>query len=191
MNATRLSLRTVRENQRACELLREYFDVEICEHSVDDWYEIMGSDGSQVFGAEGAGGRFLLLENRSILFISSEGAAGVVATDLSEFIDLLTGAPYWSDILKFSEGGTLACMLQTERILQEDENYHEDCPPCFRQELRAIFGLEFEPPTYAQRLRENVMAGLTAVSVVALDGTHYERLFGKFKPSDNPFWRDR
>ena len=45
-----------------------------------------------------------------ILYVTSEGQAGKVASNLSEWLAIVVAVPYWQDLLKFSGGGDLAEM---------------------------------------------------------------------------------
>lgn len=53
-----------------------------------------------MFAYDGAGGGYYLLEDGRILFIDSEGLAGVVAKDFGAFIAMATSLPSWRDALR-------------------------------------------------------------------------------------------
>src|SRR5262249_48030483 len=71
------------------------------------WFTIDGIDKIQLIGREGAGGVFVQLPDQRILYVSSEGEAGVIASDFNAFLQLIVAHPYWQDLLKFSGGGKL------------------------------------------------------------------------------------
>jgi len=189
MNEGTLSIKDIRKNPRICELL-ENFDVEIGKHIHEDWYAIRGIASFDSFGAEGAGGRHVLLPDGRILFISSEGSAGVIANDLIAFLDLVSGAPYWPDMLHFSFGGDLGFMTQAEELLRRDPHNEEDWPLELVAELRGLVGLRAPRRTYALTLHDALTNSDKNLQVLSSDGTPYGNLFGIFKPRDNPMWRN-
>jgi hypothetical protein len=69
------------------------------------WFSVDGLDDVTQVGSEGSGGTFVLLSPGPVLYVSSEGRAGIIAATFEEFIQLIVACPYWLDILKFSGGG--------------------------------------------------------------------------------------
>jgi hypothetical protein len=107
------------------ERLGDLFDYRLqIEPMFTDWYVIDGIETYRPIGREGAGGVFVELPDRRILYISSEGAAGIIACDFQAFIQLIVAHPYWKDILSFSGNGDLAQMrraaLAMERFTIDD-----------------------------------------------------------------------
>jgi hypothetical protein len=83
------------------------------------WFSIDGAEGIRRIARNGAGGVFALVSgSRRVVYISSEGAAGVVATDLDEFIALVMACPYWHDLLAFSGSGNLDEMRRAATVLE-------------------------------------------------------------------------
>ena len=188
MTERNIPIESVRSNSELCELLWK-LDVEIGEHVTEDWYKIKTTSFDS-FGADGSGGRFILLPDARILYISSEGSAGTLANNLLEFFDLLSGAPYWSDILHFSKGGVLSYMQEVESLRRDDESNGEDWPQSMIARFREILALGPTKEGYAAILHSRVKDGEGNPTVTAPDGSPYESLFGNFKPSDNPTWRN-
>ncbi|MBU1351967.1 MAG: hypothetical protein KKB95_08745 [Gammaproteobacteria bacterium] len=186
-NKLMLSIKDIRDSHKLCELLG-YFDVEIGDHIVEDWYAINEIAAFDSFGGEGAGGRYVLLPAGHVLFISSEGSAGVIANNFVAFLDLVSGCPYWQGILHFSHGGDFDCMTQAEELLRSDPRNEEDWPSERVAELRGLLGLGVPQRSYAKTLHAVVTNSEGNPNVLAFDGTPYGNLFGSFKPSDNPNW---
>lgn len=184
-----LSIKDIRNSHKLCELLG-HFDVEIGDHIEEDWFAISEIVAFDSFGGEGAGGRYVLLPAGRVLFISSEGSAGVIANNFFAFLDLVSGCPYWQGMLHFSHGGDFGCMAQAEEFLRSDPRNEEDWPSELVAELRELLGLGIPQTNYAKTLHEAVKDGEGNPNVLAFDGSLYGNLFGSFKPSDNPNWSD-
>ena len=110
MHANTITLEALRSTPAICQLLGQYFDVEIGPHYAEDWYRIRDENGYDSFGVEGAGGRYIQLPSGQVLFIDSESSAGVIAASLVEFLNLAINAAYWPDVLHFSACSQLARM---------------------------------------------------------------------------------
>ncbi len=101
------------------ERLRSTFDYMLeIESRQTDWFTIDGVDRYQPVGRDNAGSAFLQLPDKRILYISSEGQAGVIADDFNAFIQLIVAHPYWKDLLTFSGGGKLAEMRRAAVALE-------------------------------------------------------------------------
>jgi hypothetical protein len=191
MKNSPVTIENIRGNSDLCELFG-CFDVEIHVdgHFEENWYFIIGEKNYDSFGSDGAGGRYILLSDERILYITSEGAAGIVADSFSCFADLISGAPYWHDILHFSCHGKLQFMKQAEKICKANFDTEEDWPEDAVIKFRTIFGLGKRRESYAKELRDAVLSGMKNIQVKAsVDGNVYGNLFGSFKPHDNPIWR--
>ena len=155
------------------------------------WFELEPKIDFDVLAGEGSGGAFLAygsgeIELRPVLHVTSEGAAGEIATNLDELLGILLNLPYWEDILKFSGDGDLNEMRKTARIMQREyeRNDADILAACDR--LKGVLPI---PP-----LRDPVRAFHDAIHrttcrVVARDGSYFGSLFNSFKPSDNPNWQ--
>jgi hypothetical protein len=89
-----------------------------------DW-PISLSEELVVLAEDGSGGAYSLRENidpekSSVIFLSSEGQAGMVAADLTEFLSIIVALQYWRDLLKFSAGGELEEMCKAIPFLEEE-----------------------------------------------------------------------
>jgi hypothetical protein len=67
------------------------------------WFSVDGVEQFQQIGSDAAGGAFVPLPPaQRVLYVSSEGQAGIIAADFEEFIQLIVACPCWHDILKYS-----------------------------------------------------------------------------------------
>jgi len=163
------------------------------ERADDDteWIQLAPQQPFTVIAGEGTGGVFLaygdgILESLPILHGTSEGQAGRVASNLTEWLAILMAVPYWRDLLKFSAGGQLDEMRKTA-IFMEIE-YADDFAdlPVARQRIMDILPIPtLDDPIKV--LHDNVNA--TDCVLVADGDNKYVSLFNTFKSSDNPHWR--
>ncbi len=148
-------------------------------------FTVEGAEGIHRIGRDGAGGEFVLLSgSRGVLYISSEGQAGIVAADFEELIALFVACPYWRDILKFSGNGKLAEMRRAAVALERmygDEELEEA-----RAFLKAELGLP-DPDDPVGALYRAVST--SEVVVRGPDGPHLS-LFNSFTVDNNRFLRD-
>src|SRR5690242_19224712 len=89
---------------RVCEVLGRHFDFRVdlaVQGGVLDSVRIKGG-GFVPIATEGAGGAFLLSASGYLLYVTSEGGAGVIAASLMEGLQLMVAFPYWNSLLKFS-----------------------------------------------------------------------------------------
>jgi hypothetical protein len=126
-----LSPETLTANAEVLERLSWTFELRV---TTDDrepvWFSVDGGEGIRRIARNGAGGVFALISGSPrVLYVSSEGAAGIVAADLDEFIALVAACPYWHDLLKFSGNGNLDEMRRAATVLElgtvDDEELEE------------------------------------------------------------------
>lgn len=173
------------------EKLGDTFDFELCRAKDDSsWIKLEPDSPFTVIAGEGSGGVFIAygdskLEDRSILFASSEGQSGKVGNNLSQFISMILAIPYWFDLLKFSGGGDLSEMRKTAKFMELE--YREDFPELSAdiREIKSQLKLPvIEDPI--ELLHSCVHS--TDCSLVAVDGYKYDTLFNSFVSSDNKSW---
>ena len=156
-----------------------------------DWIQLKPRRPFTLLAGEGTGGVFLAYgtgatETQPVLHGTSEGQAGRVASNLTEWLAILMAAPYWRDLLKFSGGGQLEEMRKTAIFMEQE--YADDFPDL--QDARRRIMNTLPIPALAdpvKLLHDNVHA--TDCVLVAEDGYEYRSLFNTFKSSDNPNWR--
>jgi hypothetical protein len=148
----------------------------------EPWFTIDGIESPRQVGSDGSGGIIVLLPQRNVLYVSSEGRAGVIADSFEAFIQLVVGRPYWLDILKFSAGGDLQEMRRAADALEATRDDEDDLNEA-REEIRSALDLpEANDPVGA--LYEAVAA--SDVIVRATDGSPFTTLFNRFSIDSNP-----
>jgi hypothetical protein len=151
------------------------------------WFTVDGIKTVQPIGEDGSGGVFALLPpSQRVLYVSSEGQAGIIAASLDEFIQLLMACPYWQDILKYSANGQLAEMRRAALALEATHEPDDDF-----EEARAFLINELglaKPDDPVGALHR----ALSTSDIVARAsyGEPFTTLFGGFTIDDNPFFRD-
>ncbi len=84
------------------------------------WFSIDGVDHFEVVATDGGGGVFVVTPSSPcVLYVSSEGQAGVVAADFDELLTLVVLCPYWRDLLSASRGGDIEAMREAVPRLEE------------------------------------------------------------------------
>jgi hypothetical protein len=152
----------------------------------DPWFTIDGAESPRQIASDGSGGAFVLLPSQNVLYVSSEGRAGVIADNFEAFIQLVVARPYWLDILKFSAGGDLREMRRAADALEATLDDEDDVNEA-REEIRSALDLpEADDPVGA--LYEAVAASDTIVR--ATDGSPFTTLFNRFSIDNNPMLRD-
>jgi hypothetical protein len=103
------------------------------------WFSVDGVEQFQQIGSDAAGGAFVLLPPaQRVLYVSSEGQAGIIAADFEEFIQLIVACPCWHDILKYSANGNLHQMRAAAAALEatpEDEDEVNEARDVVRSQL--------------------------------------------------------
>lgn len=152
----------------------------------EPWFTIDGVEAPRQIGSDGSGGSFVLLPTQHVLYVSSEGRAGIVAESFEAFIQLAVAHPYWLDILKFSAGGDLQEMRRAADALEASLDDEDEINEA-REEIRDRLDLpEADDPVGA--LYEAVAASGTIVR--ATDGCPFTTLFNRFSIDNNPILRD-
>ncbi|WP_439407108.1 hypothetical protein ACNJX9_37390 [Bradyrhizobium sp. DASA03076] len=150
------------------------------------WFSIDGIEIPRQIGSDASGGAFVLLPSQHVLYVSSEGRAGIIAESFEAFIQLVVARPYWLDILKFSAGGDLQQMRRAADALEATIENEEDVNEA-REEIRGRLGLaEADDPVGA--LYEAVAASDAIVR--ATDGSPFTTLFNRFSIDNNPMLRN-
>ena len=161
----------------------------------DSWFILHPDSSKQSIAQDGTGGIYLFVgdgegEDRSVLFVSSEGQAGLIAATLAEALQLIIALPYWRDCLKFSVGGNLEEMQRVVPYLERE--IHEDTPDIdtVRKKLFQELNL-VEPVSALEKLHDHLLDDSISFQVLGKDGSPFSDLFGRFVVEDNPRWRQR
>ncbi|TAK63042.1 hypothetical protein [Methylobacter sp.] len=178
-------------NNEISDALEWGFDLRLSSESIDtDWFSVKAREPFVAFGEDASGGVFLSGNvTGRVLYVSSEGQAGIVAISMSEFLQLIVTHPYWFDLLKFSGSGSLSEMQRSVPYLeseQEEDDKHE-----IAQAREAVSkGLAISKSPHALRqLQYAVSAGGVDIEVLAKDGTRFGSLFNKFTVESNLMWK--
>lgn len=128
------------------------------------------------------------LAKRPVLFVSSEGQAGIIGRDLEQFLSIIIAMPCWMDCLKFSGGGQLAEMRRAFPLCESDLSMEKRSVESSRRALMTRLQIQ-SPPDPILALHENVREMSPRFFAYAKDGWQFEGLFGKFTVDSNPAWR--
>jgi hypothetical protein len=139
------------------------------------------------FAEDASGGVFLSgSATGRILYVTSEGQAGIVAMSPREFLQLIVTYPYWFDLLKFSGNGNINEMQRAVPYLDVEQDDRETA----NAQNTVSVGLRIgKNPSAVQALHGAVSSGGEDVEVLAADGNHFGSLFNKFTVDSNPMWR--
>jgi hypothetical protein len=117
--------------------------------------------------------------------VSSEGQAGIIAADLTEFVTLMVACPYWHDVPKISGNGNLhemrRAMAALEATMDDDDDLNEA-----RDYLKSQLGLG-EPADSVAAL--HLAVSTSNVVVRPPDGAPCTSLFNRFTVDSNPMLR--
>lgn len=161
------------------------FDISL-EPDEDPWFAVDGVERPRHVGRDGSGGAFVLLPSQNVLYVSSEGRAGIIADSFEAFVQLVVACPYWLDILKFSAGGDLAEMRRAAVALEATRHDRDEVDHA-REEIRSGLGLP-EPDDPVGALYEAVAASDAIVRTT--DGSPFTTLFNRFSVDNNPMLRN-
>lgn len=176
---------------RVVDTLAAVFDVDF-SHFPDErvWFIVRAGEQFSPVAGEGAGGVFLQgTISGVILYVTSEGQAGVIASSMTEFLQLVLAHPNWSDLLKFSGGGQLGEM---ERVAPHlDEEFLDDVPDVHASRSIVVNGLSLAPAASPiSRLHHAVAVLGAGITVHTPDEGQCDGLFGSFVLESNPMWRN-
>ena len=184
-----VDLNTLLAKDEVAERLSRRFDfrLDVDPHQAG-WFTIDGVDDIQYIGGEGSGGVFVQLPDLRILYVSSEGEAGVIATDFSAFIQLIVAHPYWQDLLTFSGGGKLsemrrACPALEASILDEEEDLEE-------ARDFVIAELALSEPADAIAALHRAVSTSNVIVRNSFDDKPFDGLFNKFTADQSPSLRE-
>ena len=150
------------------------------------WFTIDGVDAPRQIGSDASGGAFMLLPPQNVLYVSSEGRAGIIAESFEAFVQLVVARPYWLDILKFSAGGDLVEMRRAADALETTLDDEDEINKA-REEIHNALDLPAaNDPVGA--LYEAVAASDAIVR--ATDGSPFTTLFNRFSIDNSPMLRN-
>lgn len=106
----------------------------------EPWFTVDGIENPRQIGSDGSGGAFVLLPSQGVLYVSSEGRAGIIAGTFEAFVQLVVARPYWRGILKFSGGGDLREMRRAGEALEATLDDRDEINEA-REEIRRSLDL--------------------------------------------------
>jgi hypothetical protein len=186
-------LKRVRNSAVAVDLLAGVFEFDLSRTDPVEPVRLASGAELEVIAGEGAGGSFFLCgegHRRPVLYATSEGQAGLIAADLTAAMELITGAPFWPDYLKFSAGGSLEEMRSAASRLGPE--LVEDFPEVDDQSAQVRTALGLGQPSVDEllaRLHASVTSTVPDFVLLGPEGYEYAPLFNTFRVSDNPAWR--
>lgn len=183
----------LRKTPATADLFWELCEFGAFEAGSPDWFALESGEPLQVVGCDASGGRFCLFPASGdyagrLLYIDSEGSAGIIASSLSEGIQMMIALPHWRDCLKFSGGGALSEMRKAEARLEADLRQRRPEIDNDRKALYQSFGLA-APAAPLETLYQTVAAGAGTRVVATSDGTVFASLFNTFVVEDCPLWK--
>jgi hypothetical protein len=185
-------LREARGDPSVARALEAVFDFRLStEPLATDWFTILAAETFLPI-AEAASEDVYLLGEASgrVVFVTTDGQAGVVARSIEDLLELMVTHPFWRDLLKFSGGGQLVEMRRAATFL--DKEFHEVGQAA--EEDRHLISLISKrlcvsPNERAvELLHEAVSSGGADVKVKAVDGTEFVSLFNHFTVESNRQW---
>jgi len=88
----------IRNSPHAGELLARVFDFDLTRTDPVEPVRLASGRALRPIAGDAAGGTFFDCDG-PVLYASSEGSAGVLATDLTAALQLITGIPVWHDVV--------------------------------------------------------------------------------------------
>ncbi|WP_245471114.1 hypothetical protein [Bradyrhizobium genosp. SA-3] len=131
----------------------------------EPWFTIDGVENPQQIGSDGSSGTFVLLPSQNVLYISSEGRAGIIAGNFEAFIQLVVAHPYWLDILKFSALVEMRRAADALEATLDDEDDINEARSSTRQSLLPTPSCG--PPTAARSRRCSTASASTTTQCCA------------------------
>jgi hypothetical protein len=163
------------------------FDIRLTDSVEMGGFRLKSNESFAAFAEDASGGVFLVgSRSGRILYVTSEGQAGVVAMSLQDFLQLIVTYPYWFDLLKFSGSGSINEMYRAVPYLAAEQ---DDADATQAQEtVRVGLGIN-KNPLALQALHNAVHAGGEDIDILSADGNHFRSLFNTFTVDSNPTWR--
>ncbi|MFJ9898501.1 hypothetical protein ACIQPR_34725 [Streptomyces sp. NPDC091280] len=124
-----------------------------------------------------------------MLHASSEGDAGIIATDLREALVLVVGFPCWRDSPKYSAGGYLGFMESATDFLCRDMMLDRPALAAEQARVAESLGLSLEAPTVLVARLHTAVKNLSPDFAFIDDIGEYGGLFGPFPTSRNQRWQ--
>jgi hypothetical protein len=175
----------LRANKEIRDMLRS-FDFAVVDRKEYGpvWFDTAPLEPFEIVAQKSSGCVYALTgPQRHVLFVTSEGQAGIVAASLQECLELVVTHPYWQDVLSHAKGD-LEVMREIFRVGIEDfeDEALGDNPEIeeFRPLLRSQLGLA-EPGDPGKLLHHAITVLGADVIVRGHDGYPWAPLAARFK----------
>jgi hypothetical protein len=184
----------IKQLPEVTELLARVCDFELADPViVEPWFRLQSGQRPNVVAQDAAGGLFALCpapdtRTQPVLFVTSEGEAGIIAHDLAAALQLMIQLPYWRDCLKFSGGGQLDEMQKAIPYLEQELRQDEPDIDTHRETLLRTLQLA-HPKAPVETLYQAMTSTSVNCLVIGEDGSALRSLFNTFVVTDNPLWR--
>ena len=186
-------LQRIGEDQEISMLLADAFEFDVRRKAVSESPRLASRIPIVGIAGDFTGGMFYLCGDvgspRPVLYASSEGDAGIIATDLRETLELVVGFPYWRDSLKYSAGGDLDAMESATAFLCRDMMVERPAIVAEQSKVAESLCVPLETPSVLVA-RLHLAVKSAGPDFAFLDDTgEYGSLFGPFSPSRNRLWQ--
>ncbi|WP_157528956.1 hypothetical protein [Nocardia sp. NRRL S-836] len=187
------NLKSILDEQTGiAELLAEAFEFDVSRGGDPGDFEISSGVEMRKLAGDFSGGTFLacgpVWSDCPVLYVSSEGQAGMIARNIKDALEILILLPCWHDCLSFSRGGNMETMKVTAAYSLRDLNARN--PGVEDAQIRAVRAFSLNMPevtSLVARLHAAVSSTWPGYVISDVDG-EYESLFGQFGPERNPKW---
>ena len=164
-----------------CEALAEHYDFQVARRTRPiDWFSVPADYKMAAVAGDGTGSMFVECRNSEgracVVYVGSQGGAGVLGPSLFEWLNILVLLPYWQDVLKFSGGGQLVEMRRAASEFEEELVAGDPTFAGVRSELIATLSAN-ESLDAVRALHENLGRNPGMV-VRAPDGFPFQSLLG-------------
>ncbi|MBS7531575.1 hypothetical protein IC619_013890 [Hazenella sp. IB182353] len=177
------------------EILTWPFDFEVIKpYAISEEPDLKVREVATVIAKDGTGGIFALwgegqqVDNCPIVYIGSEGEAGMIAHNFHECISLTTQHPYWRDMLKYSGGGQLKEMYKVLSLLEVELLEEEPDIELMRERLISTLQLNIEMDLVEQLFY--AVSSKIDLQLTTIDNQKFDSLFNSFTVNDNPLWKN-
>lgn len=186
-------LAAIHRDADVVELLRSLFEFDIFRRDQHHAASVASGRPLESIAGDFAGSSYFLCgsadSERSVVYATSEGQAGLIGESLAEALEIIIGLASWQDCLKFSAGGDLEVMKVTARHLERDLRNRSPGIAADRLWVAEALSLQVvDADTLLARLLAAVTRTMPDYEFSDDTGT-YEGLLGTSRPESNPFWR--
>ncbi|WP_150130476.1 hypothetical protein [Streptomyces sp. 150FB] len=186
-------LQRVNEDRELAVLLADAFEFDVRRKAGSESPRLVSGLPLEGIAGDFTGGTFYLCGTvsspRPVLYASSEGDAGIIATGLSQALALIVGFPYWRDSLEYSAGGDLGAMESATAFLLRDMMANRPAMEAEQSWVADSLCMPIETPlVLVARLHEAVKNAGSGFTFIDETG-EYGNLFGPFSPSRNQRWK--